>query len=450
MFRVSEIVAANREPFLAELSELLRYPSLSGNQAALQAAAGWIARQLRSLGANVRMLDTGDGPPIVFGEVGQGSRSLLSYTHYDVQPPDPLAEWTTPPFEPALRDGNLYGRGTSDDKGDTVARLQAIKVYRQAYGELPLRLKFFVEGEEEVGSPHLQPVAAQHGDLLRADGALWEGGGFDDAGRYTFYCGVKGIAYVELRTRGAAHDLHSSWAPVVPNPAWRLVQALNTLQDAEGRITIDGFMDLVRPPSAAELAYIRRIPFAGDNMKATWGIPAFINDMADTEALTAYLTQPTCTICGLRSGYIDEGAKTVLPSQALVKLDLRLVPDLTPERTLHLLRSHLDRRGFTDVEILPDAGMIAMRSDVTTPVVEAAVQSARAVYGHEPVVYPSHGGSGPVYPLVQGVGTPGAIMAGVGYPGERMHAPDENIRMADYFRHIEFLVDFYHRFATEA
>jgi acetylornithine deacetylase/succinyl-diaminopimelate desuccinylase-like protein len=447
MSRVAEIVAANRERFLGELSELLRFPSVHGNDAGLAGAAGWIASRLRSLGAAAQMLDTGGGPAIVFGEVGGGTRSLLSYTHYDVQPPDPLAQWTSPPFEPAVRDGLLFARGTSDDKGDTAARLQAVEVYRLAYGELPLRLKFFVEGEEEVGSLHLQAVAAQYGDQFRADGALWEGGGYDDAGRYTFYCGVKGIQYVELRTKGAAYDLHSSLAPIVPNPAWRLVQALSTLKDTQDRITIDGFMDRVRPPTSAELAYISRIPFPGEQMKANWGIPAFLRDMSNSEALVAFLTQPTCTICGLRSGFIDEGEKTVLPSQAMVKLDLRLVPDLTPEVALQLLREHLDRRGFADVEIVAFAGMVAMRSDVTARVVEAAVATAREVYQHEPIVYPSHGGSGPMHTLIQGVGTPGGISVGVGYAGQRMHAPDENIRVEDYFRHIEFLVEFIHRFA---
>ncbi len=230
MTRVTEIVERRREEFLAELSELLRYASVKNNEMELGAAAGWIANRMQRAGAHVRMLNTG-GPAVVFGEVGSGPRALLSYAHYDVQPADPLDLWDTPPFEPTVRDGKLYGRGSSDDKGDAVARIQAVEVYREAYGELPLRVKFFVEGEEEVGSPHLAPVAAQYADLLRSDGVLWESGGFDEMDRYTFYCGVKGIAYLELRLKGANTDLHSSLAPIVPNPAWRLVQALATLRD---------------------------------------------------------------------------------------------------------------------------------------------------------------------------------------------------------------------------
>lgn len=447
MSQVKAIIEAHRDRFLAEFRELLSFPSEKDNPAGLAAAAEWVADRLRVTGARVQMLPTDGGPPAVFGEIGTGAAALLSYSHYDVQPPDPLDAWETPPYEAAVRDGKLYARGVGDDKGDTLARIQAVDVYRAAYGELPLRLKFFVEGEEEVGSPHLAPLARRHADLLRADGAIWEGGGFDDAERYTFYCGVKGIAYFELRVRGAAHDLHSAYAPMAPNPAWRLVHALHTLKDERDNITVDGLMDHVRPPTEAELAYIRRIPFDGAAMKANWGLQAFVNDMSAEAALTRFLTAPTCTICGLRSGFIEEGEKTVLPNAALAKLDFRLMPDLTPELVHRLLREHLDRRGYHDIEIHACVGMVGARSDMDAPLVQTAIGAARAVYGHEPVVYPSHGGSGPMHALVQGVGTPAGIIAGVGYPGMRMHAPNENIRLDDYFRHIEFLVEFMRRFA---
>lgn len=446
MDHVKRVIAANRERFLAEFRQLLSFPSENGNAAGLAAAADWVAARLVGLGAEVRSLCVDDCPPVIFAEIGSGERSLLSYSHYDVQPADPLDQWETPPYEASVRDGKLYARGAVDDKGDTMARIHAVEVYRAVYGELPLRLKFFVEGEEEVGSPHLAPIAERYANLLQADGALWEGGGFDDAERYTFYCGVKGIVYFELRARGAAYDLHSAYAPMAPNPAWRLVHALSTLKDAQDNITLDGLLDHVRPPTEAELAYIRRIPFDGAAIKANWGIPAFVNGMSDEAALIRFLTAPTCTICGLRSGFIDEGEKTVLPSAAMVKLDFRLVPDLTPELVTRLLREHLDRRGFTDIEIREFVGMIGARADVGAPLVQTAIEAARIVYGHEPVVYPSHGGSGPMYTLVQGPGTPGALITGVGYPGMRMHAPNENIRLEDYFRHIEFLVEFMRRF----
>jgi acetylornithine deacetylase/succinyl-diaminopimelate desuccinylase-like protein len=450
MSRVKAAIDLNSDRFLAEFRELLSFPSESSNAEGLAGAADWVAGRLAMLGAQVQVLSTDDvAPPVIFGEIGAGNRSLLSYSHYDVQPPDPLEQWESPPYEATVRDGKLYARGAADDKGDTLARIHAAEIYRAVYGALPLRLKFFVEGEEEVGSPHLAPLAERHAEFFRADGAIWEGGGFDDAERYTFYCGVKGIAYFELRLRGAAYDLHSGYAPMAPNPAWRLVHALSTLKDERDNITVDGFMAHVRPPTDAERTYIRRIPFDGAKMKANWGVSAFVNDMSDEEALTRFITAPTCTICGLRSGFIDEGEKTVLPSAAMVKLDFRLVPDLTPELAASLLRTHLDRRGYSDIEIHPSAGMVSARSDVNAPLVQTAIAAAREVYRHEPVVYPSHGGSGPMHALVQGVGTPAGLIAGVCYSGMRMHSPNENIRLDDYFRHIEFLIEFMRRFADD-
>ncbi len=448
MSLVERTIEERRNRFLGELSEFLAFQSESGNVVGLENAASWLTNRLTALGATVHALPTNGYPPVIFGEIGTGSRSLLSYSHYDVQPADPLDLWETPPYQATIRDGKLFGRGTSDDKGDTLARIHAVEVYQAVYGELPLRLRFFVEGEEETGSPHLAPLAEKYADLIRSDGVIWEGGGFDEAERYTFYCGLKGIAYLELVVHGPDRDLHSAYAPIVENPAWRLIHAVKTLKDENDRITLDGFMDHVRPPTEEELAYIRAIPFDGAQVKQTLGIRQFLNNLDDASAIERFLTQPTCTICGFRSGFIDEGEKTVLPSKALVKLDFRLVPDLTPELVARLLREHLDRRGYTDVDIVPHAGMVGARSDVGSSVVKAAVASARAIYGHEPVVYPSHGGSGPMFSLVQGLGSNG-IMAGVGYPGVQMHAPNENIRVDDYFRHIAFLVEFMRRFSQD-
>ena len=447
MSQVTAIIEANRDRFLAEFRELLRFPSESTHAEGLSGAAAWVSDRLRVLGAQPQSLSADGGPPAIFGEVGAGRGLCSAIRTTTSNRPTP---WSSGNRRPMRRPYAMASSTPAARPTTRATRWRASRRsrYTAAYGELPLRLKFFVEGEEEVGSPHLAPIAKRHAELLHADGAIWEGGGFDDAERYTFYCGVKGIAYFELRLHGAAYDLHSGYAPIAPNPAWRLIHALSTLKDERDNITVDGLMDFVRPPTAAERDIIRRIPFDGAKMKANWGIRAFLNDMSDEEALTRFVAAPTCTICGLRSGFIDEGEKTVLPSTAMVKLDFRLVPDLTPELVARLLREHLDRRGYGDVEINSFVGMIGARSDMNAPLVQTAIAAARDIYGHEPVVYPSHGGSGPMYDLVQGVGTPAGIIAGVCYPGMRMHAPNENIRLADYFRHIEFLVEFMRRFAA--
>lgn len=446
MKRFKAYVEANRNRFIRELAEFCRQPSISAHNLGISEMADLVRHHLERVGAQVRILETG-GPPAIFAEVGAGERTLLSYNHYDVQPPDPLDEWLSPPFEPTIRDGKMFARGVADDKGDLMARIQAVEAYLAVYGELPLRFTFFTEGEEETGSPHLKALADQHADLLRADGCLWETGGKDEEDRFTLHLGLKGDQYLELRCRGANSDLHSANAGLVANPAWRLVWALGTMKDQQDRITIDGYLDHVRPPSAEELAALERIPFAGEAMREGWGIDSFINEVDGTEALRVFLYEPTCTISGFRSGFIDPGQKTVLPATAMVKLDLRLVPDLTPDLALQLVREHLDRRGFQDIEVESLGSIPSSRSPLDADVVDAARAAAESVYGHEPVIYPTHAGSGPMYYVCEGLGTP-SVMAGVGYPGTRIHAPNENIRLYDYFQGIQFVGELIRRFGA--
>ena len=445
---VQRYIETHADRFLAELKEACSIPSISEQMPDLEQMAQWVAARLQADGCDVTIWEVEDGPPVVWGQIGGGDQSLLLYSHYDVQPPDPLELWDSPPFEPTVRDGKLFARGVSDDKGDFMSRIHAVEVYQAIYGELPVRLKFFIEGEEEIGNPHLAPVAAEHAAELRSDGCLWEGGAFDVNERYTLFLGLKGIQYIELIVRGANSDLHSAYGPIVPNPAWRLVQALNTLKAPDDTITIDGYMEHVRAITPVEEAYLDSIPFDGDALKESWDIPAFINDIDNREALKRFLYSPTCTICGLRSGFIEEGQKTVLPSEASVKLDFRLVPNLTPTLVLDLLRAHLDRRGYTDIEIVARSSMSAARSNPEAPIVQRVAETIVEIYGHEPVIYPSHGGSGPMYPLVQGLGMD-SVTVGVGYAGVNMHAPNENIRLDDYFKHVAFLVALFRKFAKD-
>jgi len=443
-------VESHRDRFLEELKAFCRQPSISTQNIGIVEMAELVKQHLQRLGAKVRFLETG-GPPAVFAEMGQGPRTLLFYNHYDVQPPDPLELWHSSPFEPTMRDGKIFARGVADDKADLMARLQAVEAWLAVNGELPLRLTFFVEGEEETGSPHLAPLAEKYGHLLKADGCLWESGGKDEAERVTFHLGLKGDQYLELRCRGAKSDLHSGSAGLAPNPAWRLVWALGTMKDEQDRITIDGYADVVRPPTTDELAALERIPFEGEAMRRAWGIDQFINGVDGVDALRVFLYEPTCTISGFRSGFLEPGQqKTVLPSEALVKLDLRLVPDLTPEIAMRLVREHLDRRGFDDVEVVSLGALPSARSPLDAGIVRAAQAAAFTIYGHEPVIYPSHGGSGPMYPICQGLGTPGVMAGVVGYPGVNIHAPNENIRLADYFEGILFVGELIREFAGQA
>jgi acetylornithine deacetylase/succinyl-diaminopimelate desuccinylase-like protein len=439
-------VESHEDQFLKELMAFCAQPSIAAQGVGVEEMASLVCERLEGLGATVQLLPVDGGPPVVYGEIGEGERALLIYNHYDVQPPEPLDEWLSPPFEPTVREGKLYARGVSDNKGDFLARVQAVEAWQATMGPLPLKLKFFLEGEEEVGSPHLAQFAAAHADLLQSDGCLWEGGGRDEADRPMLTLGLKGIQYVELRAKGAKSDLHSSLATLVPNPTWRLVWALATLKDETDHITIDGYMEHVAQPTEEEWAMLRAIPFEEEKLRQRLGIPEFIRGLEGVEALKKHLYEPTCTICGFGAGYTGEGTKTVLPSQAMVKLDFRLVPNLAPALVLRLLREHLDRRGFTDVQIVAYAGEHPAKSSPDAPIVQAATAAVEAAYGQPPVIYPLMAGSGPMYPLSQALGIP-AVTMGVGYPGTNAHAPNENIRLEDYWAGIRCMGELVRCFA---
>jgi acetylornithine deacetylase/succinyl-diaminopimelate desuccinylase-like protein len=448
MDRFNAYIEANAERFIEELKEFCRQPSIAAQGIGLNEMAGLVQTRLEKLGAKVRSMPVNDGPPVIYSELGDGQRTLLIYNHYDVQPPDPLDLWESPPFDAQIREGKLYARGVADNKGDFLARVQAIETYLATIGGLPLKIKWFLEGEEEVGSPHMASFAAEHAALLTADACLWESGGKDDSDRLTISLGLKGIMYLELRAYGAKSDLHSSLATIVPNPAWRLVWALSTLKDENDNILVDGLMDHVAEPTAAEIEMLAAIPFEEEKMRARFGIHSFIRALTGIEALKKHLYEPTCTICGFKAGYIERGVKTVLPSTAMVKLDFRLVPNLEPDLLVRLLRQHLDRRGFTDIDVVPAHGEHSAKTPPDAPIVKAAITAAHAVYGQDTVVYPLMAGSGPMYALTQALGTP-ALSTGIGYAGSSVHAPNENIRLKDYFEGIRFIGELIRQFGTE-
>lgn len=449
MDKFKTYVDANRDRFIAELQDFCRQPSVAAQNIGIREMAQKVLTRLQQLGANARLIELPGGAPVVYGEIGAGKRTLMIYDHYDVQPPEPLELWETGPWDAAIRDGKLFARGVADNKGNLVCRIQAIEAYLAAVGALPLKIKFVVEGEEEIGSVHLPQFAKENRALLEsADGCLWESGSKDINERPILGCGLKGIVYVELHAQGAIRDLHSSLAAIVPDPAWRLTWALSTLKDAHDHILIDDFMSHVRAPTSAEMDALKAIPYDEEKVKADYGIAAFIGNLTGVELLKKYLYEPTCTICGLYSGYIGEGSKTVLPNHAFAKIDFRLVPNLTPDLVVDLLKKHLARRGFSDIEVkLTETGEEVARSPLDSPIVRAAIDAANAVYANAPIIYPTAAGSGPMYPLCQALGIP-AVNAGCGWYDSRAHAPNENVRIEDYFEGMFFVRALIDRFAA--
>jgi acetylornithine deacetylase/succinyl-diaminopimelate desuccinylase-like protein len=298
--KFQEYIEQNRERFIAELQEACRQPSIAAQNIGMREMTQKVAARLEKLGAKVRVIPVGDGAPVVYGEIGEGPRTLMLYNHYDVQPPEPLDLWDSPAFGAEIRDGKLFARGVADNKGNLMCRIQAIEAYLATVGKLPLKIKFVFEGEEEIGSIHLPQFVAENRTLIQdADGCLWEAGYKDIDERPVITCGVKGIIYVELHAHGAARDLHSASAAIVPNPAWRLVWALSTLKDASDKILIDDYQKHVRPPTQAEMDALKTIPYDEEKNLADYGIPSFINHLSGIELLKKYLYEPTCTICGI-------------------------------------------------------------------------------------------------------------------------------------------------------
>ncbi len=429
----NDYIQAQSIRFLDELEELIAFPSVAAQHRSIEPCADWLVARLATLGAKVQHFSIQDGSPIILAEIGTGPYTLMVYNHYDVQPETPAEEWDTPPFSLTRQDGLLIGRGTADDKGELLARIQAVETWLATQGPLPIRIKFIYEGEEEIGSVHLAHWVHEHRELLSADGLLWEGSTYDEAGRYQIAEGCKGIAYFELHTSGPSYDLHSSLAPIVPNPAWRLVQALSTLKDAHDNITLDGIHDYIRPMPEEVLAQIDAIPFEAEKMRENFGLSRWLNDIDNHTARRRWMLEPTITICGLYSGYIEQGAKTIVPAKAMAKIDCRLVPDLTPEIMQKLLRQHLDKRGFTDVEIVMLAGEAPAMQAQDSLLRQATYRAYQQVLAQQPILVPWFTGSGPMYPLSVELGIPVVAAGATWHPQSRAHAPNENIYERDYF-----------------
>src|SRR6266540_860988 len=434
--QIDSYLEKNLDKSIAELSRLVAQPSVGAQNLGLKECAALVGEMLKARGFEVQIMKTA-GAPVVFGErKGKSDKTLLIYNHYDVQPPEPLELWETPPFEPSLRDGKLYGRGVSDDKGHIVSRLFAIDSLLESEGELPCNIKFIIEGEEETASVNLFEFIKQNRDLLKADACMWEFGGVDHRDVPMLYLGLRGICYVELNVETASTDVHSGLGgSIFPNAAWRLVWALSTLKGEDERIRIPGFYDGIKSPSTRDRELFDALPDVAEEYKSRYGVKQFIKGLTGgTELKIEEIFTPTCTICGLTSGYQGPGSKTVLPARASAKVDFRLVPDQDPEDILKKLRAHLDAQGFEDVQIKFLGGEPAARTDPDDGFVRTVVKSAEEVYEIPMELVPMVGGSGPSHPFVHDLGLPVAT-AGLGHPDSKAHAPNENIRVDLYLKH---------------
>ncbi|GER75087.1 M20/M25/M40 family metallo-hydrolase [Weizmannia acidilactici] len=418
------------------LYDYLRLPSVSAQHLKIPETVAYVKKIVNEYGGETRVLDDLGGHPVIYaffsaGKNGDASKTLLFYNHYDVQPPDPLDEWESDPFEPRLENGILYARGTADNKGSLMQRLVAIKYLREN-GGLPCNVKFLIEGEEESGSRHLEPYLQKYKDLFRADACIWEFGSKDDQERVQLYAGVKGSSYFELSVKTADIDIHSSLAACIDNPAWRLVQALATMKSQQNTILVDDFFDEIQEPDEETKEAVRALPLDKASLSKLYGLKRpLITDVRGEDPMEALMFHPTMTICGMISGYTGEGTKTVLPKEAKVKLDCRTVPGQTGEHLYKCIKRHLERYGFSDVKVELIDAQKAYRSDIKHPFVQLVKKTAAEAYQSEVLLYPNSEGTGPMYIFNQYLGLP-IVSTGVGWAQSKAHAPNESIRIQDY------------------
>ena len=429
------------------LRTLVRQPSVSSQNRGVRECAQLLVRMMAEAGIEGEVAET-DGLPVVLGRApgaAPNAPTLLIYNHYDVQPEDPIAEWSHPPFAAEIVDGRIVGRGTTDAKGNLVCHLAAADAWRRGGGGLPVHLKLIFDGEEERASPSLPAFVSKRAHDLACDYALSFDGGFNASNRPSVTLGSSGLLFVELVTEGATHDLHSARARLVTAPAWRLVWALASLKGPDERIAIPGFYDGVVPPDASEKAMLAEAGWDDVAQRKALGVDEFLLGVSGTAALERLLFQPTCNIAGIGSGYMGEGSKTVLPRQAAARVDFRLVYRQDPEDLLKKLRAHLDGQGFSDVRIASSQFIEPSRARADSPITHAVLTAARETYGVEPSITPRSDASGRQGCwLGERLGAAG-VSTGVGPPDWHGHGPNEFMTLSHFGQGVRYAANIWGR-----
>jgi acetylornithine deacetylase/succinyl-diaminopimelate desuccinylase-like protein len=445
-----EYARQNKERFLNELMEWTAIPSISTSiehKDDIQRAAEWAARQLKTLGMeNVQVMPT-DGHPVVYGEwlgAGKSAPTVLIYGHYDVQPADPLELWDNPPFEPVQRGEYLYGRGTSDMKGQVMASLKAVEsIIRN--GTLPVNIKWLIEGEEEVGSEHLGDFIQAHKDLLACDFSLNPDSGMTSPTQPTITYALRGLMYAEIRVYGPKRDLHSGlFGGTIHNPAQALAELIAGMHDESGRITLPGFYDKVRPLSPKERADLARQPVDEQTFLKQTGAPALWGE-PEYLPIERVGARPTLEVNGLLSGFTGEGSKTVLPAWAMAKISCRLVPDQTPEETFHQLIAYLEAKAPRSIrwEVRNLHNASPAITDRDNMGIRALAQAMQTVWGTPPLFKREGGSIGAVVLIQKELGAE-SVLTGFGLPDDNVHSPNEKLHLPTWEKGIEALIHFFY------
>jgi acetylornithine deacetylase/succinyl-diaminopimelate desuccinylase-like protein len=452
----TEYLTRNSERNLEELKEFLRIPSISAkseHRDDTRRAAEWLVERMLEAGLDTAELIPTEGHPIVIGEwrkAGPEARTLLVYGHYDVQPAEPLDEWKTPPFEPDVRDGRIYARGSVDDKGQVYLHLKAVEAYLAVHGTMPVNIVFVVEGEEEVGSPNLEAFLVENRERLRCDAVMISDTTMFAPGLPSITIGLRGLAYMEVHVQGPATDLHSgAYGGAVVNPANALAKIIAQLHDDQGRVTIPGFYDGVQELTDAERAAIRNLPFTEEGLREEVGSPALAGE-AGFSALERIWARPTLDVNGMLSGYTGEGAKTVLPARAMAKISMRLVPGQDDRDIEQKFSAYVKQLAPQGVSVTVEAlhGGTPWYAEPKGPVFEAARTALAQAFGREPVLI-REGGSIPIVKAFEQTFDAPVVLIGFGLPGENAHAPNEWMSLENYQKGAEAVAAMYAELSSE-
>ena len=429
-------VESHKAEFLNRLLEYLKMPSISAQGVGMQEVADYLLKLLSDMGLDAQAVET-KGWPVIVGrfEKDPNALTVLLYGHYDVQPPDPLELWESPPFEPSLREGRIYARGVGDNKGQHFAQLMALESLLKTTGDLPCNVIVMLEGEEEIGSPHLAEFIKTHKENLKADLVITSDGPVHESGQATLMFGVRGIVSFELRAKGANRDLHSgNFGGVAPNPLWTLVHLLNSMKNKDGLVTIEGFYDDVLPATALEHEALAKLPLDLAKVKAGLGLSELDAPLERGfyERLSLF---PTLTINGLHGGYGGAGSKTVLPHEAFAKCDIRLVEAQTVERIFELLEAHIKKHA-PSVELIRQGAMQPSKPPLEHPFTQPLVKAISLAQEEEVLLVPAMGGSLPDYVFTKLLGIP-AFVVPYANADEANHAPNENMELERFYKGIK-------------
>jgi acetylornithine deacetylase/succinyl-diaminopimelate desuccinylase-like protein len=433
---IFDLIDQNRELFIQRLIEYLRQPSISAYGEGMDKVADSLLAWLSKLGFETRLMPT-PGWPLVFGRRmdAPGKTTVLLYGHYDVQPPDPLEAWISPPFEPTIRNGRIYARGVGDNKGQHFAQLLAVETLLACNGKLPCNVIVLLEGEEEIGSPHINDFIRQHQDELNADLVIISDGPLDVSGCPRLEFGVRGVLTFELRARGATSDLHSgNWGGVPPNPLWTLVHLLATMKNSQGEITIDGFYDHVEAPTPLERAALANLPVDVEEIQRDLGL-THLDAPIERSFYDRLALWPTLTINGLHGGYAGPGSKTVLPHEAVAKCDVRLVADQSVADIYAKIEAHVKQHA-PEVEFIRQHGMEPSKTPIDSPYAAPLAAAIAAAHGQEPQIVPAMGGSLPNYVFTKTLGLH-TFLVPYANADEANHAPNENLEVELFIKGIK-------------